>query len=218
MKKVFLALIALATTGCAPQYSDFFPYHDDGTPKPSVAVLPYFNDTHTKFSWDLAKELTDSTYEELKKHGTLFLPSQATLHKQMAETTKSELLSTHDLMPFLYFQPEHFVVVLDLVEHKFVPYQRGRIKPLYPAHVHPDDAVVLVMKVRLRVVDIRGGEPKLVLQEVVDSNHVIAKQDLAESMLLHGKDKYLRSALGMAHARLVRDIVEKIERITSFQR
>lgn len=181
-------------------------------------MLPYFDDTHTKFSWDLAKELTNSTYTELMQHGKLFLPTQATLQKQMAETNKSELLSTHDLMPFLYFQPEHFVVVLDLIEHKIVPYHRGRIKPLYPAHVHPDDAVVLVMKVRLRVVDIRGGEPKVVRQEVVDSNHVIAKQELAESMLLYGKDKYLQSALGMAHARLVRDIVEKIERITSYQK
>jgi hypothetical protein len=218
MKRALFFFIALAVSGCSPQYSDFFPYHDDGTPKPYVAFVPIISECKSEVPWDVTRELTNDMRREMMKHGKLFLSREADIQKQLAACSKKDLTSS-DLMPSLYFQPAHFVVVLELVEHRQVPYERGKIKPLYLAYVpNPEDAYVLMMKIRVKIVDIRGGEPKLIRQEMILSNHVMQKDALKESIALWGKKGYLSSPLGIAHARFVRDVVEKIERITSYQR
>jgi len=220
MFRLFALFLALFCSSCSHEYSDFFPYHDDGTPKPHVALIPVINESKgtSTFSWDVAKEFTQDIRLVLMKQGKLFLLPQDQVKKQLASCTLTELTSTKDLMPFLYFQPAHFVVVMELVEHKLVPYKRGKIKPLYPANIPADQAEVLKMKMRLKVIDIRGGEPKLIRQEVLDSNHIVKKGAVTESEALHGSPAFSSSPLGLAYARFERDIAEKIERITSFQK
>lgn len=44
------AVIALIMAGCSgPRYIDYFPYHDDGTPKPKVAVMPILDSSYEVF-------------------------------------------------------------------------------------------------------------------------------------------------------------------------
>ncbi len=213
-------LLCVLVVGCKAQYSDFFPYHDDGTPKPYVALVPVFDESNSKLPWDLSQELTTGIRTQLKRSGKIYIPPEKELKKALASTSKAELTSSNDLMPFLHFQPAHMVVILELIEHKIVPYQRGKIKPLYPAFTPADEACVLMMKMRFKVVDIRGSEPKIIRQEVVDSNHSFSKTAMAESIFTHKEkeDVYPSTPLGLAHARLERDIAERIERITGIQR
>lgn len=217
MKRLLLGLLALTTIGCNRQYSDFFPYHDNGTPKPHVALVPMMEACKPNEPWDVSKDFSMQIRNKLMHHGRIFVPTEGDLKKQIASTTKGELVNSKDLMPFLYFQPAHFVVVTELVDYEVVPYKRGAIKPLYVAHIPADQAEVLKMKVRLRIIDIRGGEPKLIRQEMVDSNHMITKEALKRSEALHGTEAFQSSELGIAYGRLINQLVEKIEKATAYQ-
>lgn len=218
MKRYALLLVVVLFTGCRPQYSDFFPYHDDGSAKPHVAFVPVINRCPDPLPWNVADELTKDIRTDLMKKGDLFLFRAEDVKKQLANISDKELTSSKDLMPFLYFQPAHFVVLLELVDYRVVPYKRGTIKPLYIAKIDSDDASVLMMKVRLKIVDIRGNEPRIIRQEVIASNHMVTNNALAESKAVRKSAAFLSSPFGLAQARFSRDVAEKIEKITSFQR
>ena len=218
MYRLFVICCALLCVGCHSQHSDFFPYYDDGTPKPYVTCLPVMNDCSQKLPWNVPEELTKDLRTYLMQQGRLFLPPMAQTQKAFALSDEKELASSKDLMPFLNFQPSHFVVLLQLIEYKQVPYERGKIKPLYIANLAPDQAMVLMIKLRLKVVDIRGNEPKIIRQEIFESNHVIAKNAMAESKRLFGTPHFGASPIGMVNARLVRDLAVKIEGITCSQK
>jgi len=217
MKRLILFAALLLLSGCARQYADFFPYSDDGTPKPHVALIPVIDQCHPSLSWDFAKEVSGSLRNELMKHGRIFVPREADLQKQLSCCSQKEICSLKDQMPCLFFQPAHFVVVLELLDFKDVPYVPGKIKPLYVMNQPGDDAIVLMLKMRLKIVDIRGGEPKVVRQEIVESNHVMRKADYEEALLTHGRDGFRASSVGLAEGRLVSDLAAKIEKITCYQ-
>ncbi len=213
----FFVLSLFCSVSCSTQYSDFFPYHDDGTLKPYVSILPLGDHSNSGLAWNLSEELTGKVRHRLMQDGRLFVPPATQIHKQLVASGAQDLTTSADLAPFLSFQPAHFVVVMDLIEHRIVPYQRGAIKPIYPANIASDRAVVLLMKLRLRVVDIRGGQPHVVRQELVESNHVMDKLAMDESIHKRGTPTYGSTALAMAHARLVSDVVAKIEQLTCFR-
>ena len=218
MKRLITICLALLCAGCKSQYSDFFPYHNDGTPKPYVTMVPIFDESRNGLPWNVSEELTVGIRNCLKKEGKIYIPPEKDLKKAMSSVTQKELTSTKDSMPFLFFQPAHFVVVLELLEHKTVPYQRGKIKPLYPAFTPDDEACVLMMKIRLKVVDIRGSEPKIIRQEIVESNHAMSKDAMVKSIIARENRVFGTSPVGIAHARLERDLAAQIEKITCFQR
>jgi len=212
----------MCLTACATRYSDFFPCHDDGTLKPSVCLLPVIDRSDSHLPWDMASQFSEKIRTQLMYDGRLFIPPKDVIERQLSSTGYSNdavnLATTVDLKPFLKFQPEHFVIVMELVEHRTVPYIRGKIKPIYPSNLEPDHAVVLLIKLRIRVVDIRGGEPRIVRQELIESNHVIDKTAIADAVAQYGTKTFGTTQLAIAHARLCQDIVAKIEQLTCFRR
>ena len=212
------ALVIMLTGACKAQYSDFFPYHNDGTPKPYVSMVPVYDESDSKLPWNVSDELTAGIRKNLMSEGKIYLPPDRELKKGLQVVSQKELTLSKDLMPFLHFQPAHFVIVLELIEHKIVPYQRGKIKPLYPSFTPDQEACVLMMKVRFKVVDIRGQDPKVIRQEIIESNHAMSKNAIAESIMAHSDRVFGSSELGIAHARLERDLAERIQKITSYQK
>lgn len=150
--------------------------------------------------------------------GNLYIPSEKAINKQLAAVANDNLATTIDLKPFLQFHPSHFVIVMDLIEHRVVPYQRGKIKPLYVADIPSDDAVVLLMKLKLRVVDIRGATPRIVRQEVIESNHMMEKNAVEQSIAKFGTPTFGITPLAVAHARLAKDVASKIEQMACFKK
>ena len=120
MKRILFGLFALTAVSCSRQYSDFFPYHDNGTPKPHVALVPMIEECKPQEPWNVAKDFSLNIRNGLMHHGKIFIPTEGDLQKQIASTTKKELVNSKDLMPFLYFQPAHFVVVTELVGGGFL--------------------------------------------------------------------------------------------------
>jgi hypothetical protein len=66
---------------------------------------------------------------------------------------------------------------------------------------------------RIRVFDLRGSKPEVILQEFVRQTHVIPKpSDLKE----HNPERwkkvtYAVSPMGLAHAQLAKEVVKRIE-------
>ena len=209
---VFLLLVGLSF-GCTSKYSDFFPYYDDGRPKPSIALLPVADISQNKPSWDVAGELYDAMKYRLMREGKVFIPPEDQIIIKAGSCTTQELMDTSNLRLFERFQPSQYVVIVELLDYKQVPYVRGKITPLYIASISADNAKVLMVKLRLRIIDIRGKTPRIVRQEIIESNHMIEENALADSARLKKTEAYSSSPIGIAHARIVRDMVKKIDDI-----
>jgi len=111
-----------------------------------------------------------------------------------------------------------FVVVSELVEHKDIPYRGQKMQSLYTKDGDVD--TVLAMKLRVRVVDLRTAQPRIVLQEVVHSNHMVRKHERSVDyrQIGWGSSGYEETAVGVAHRRLAEELAGRIDRYASFMR
>lgn len=209
LRSILFAFLALLTTSCASRYSEFSHYSDEGRVKPKVALLPLVNSTSLSLDWDVADELTKGVYASLRKNGHLYLAPETEVHKKLRGMDKEDF--TSPVFPHATeFAPSEFVVLLELIGHENLPYEKGKIKPVYPASGKISH--VISMMVRVQVFDIRSEQPKMVLHEIVRSNHMIPTTiaHIEPQERSWGHDRYNFSPLGMAHARLERDLANRL--------
>ena len=180
-------------------------YHDDGRVKPRVALLPIYDRSGEEFAWSLSDELTHAIYQRMLNRGTLCLSDLAEMKKLMP-----------DMNPFgqefgwlkKSFHGHEFIVFSELVEHSIHPKQShgSFFDKLTPS-------CELDMTVRLRIFDLRGETPEIILQEIVRQTHLIPKQDAVTDQD-PGKWKhktYTVSPLGFSHYQLSKELVSRIE-------
>ncbi len=217
--RFLVLLICLCSLGCSRQYSDFFPYHDDGRLKPVVALIPVIDSSSSGLPWDLSREFTSGIRSRMMRNGSLFLIPQEAVDLCIEPYSKDELLSCNFSYAKLFPNIE-YAMVLELIDHHELPYERGKIKPLYLSHGKDEGAVVLQMKMRLKVIDLRQGQPKIILQEIMDSNHMINKEqkEIDYHKFSWGNKMYTATPYGIAHARMVRDIAQRIESMIAAKR
>lgn len=214
--RAILSLIALvlvvgcSTSGCSTKYSDFFPRRDDGSVKPSLVLLPIESEVVVPLSGDWAREMTEGLRQQLMEEGSLFMPPETAVQR-ILERSPMDWYHTKDLNAFRAFAPSQFVACLEVVDYHEQPYKRGECTPLYPASIDPDRASVVCIKVRLKIVDIRGSTPKIVRRELVQSNHVVEKNAIRNHLAMEQEGSISGSALLMVHARLLQDLAQKIE-------
>ncbi len=198
-----VAAAALCLGGCAPRYGDTSLYQSSGRQKAIVAVLPVIDKTAGKdLPWDLSQELTDEirkrVYESkqiylLRDGGTIELAQQMTTpNPQDISTTIVDQLGSAE-----------YAIVTEIVAQAE--------KPVIPGHA--EKGGVLDLEVRLRVVDLRKRTPRVILQEVLGQEVVIAGayMNYDYSQMAWGTESFNRTPLGMAHQRLVRDLVSRAE-------
>lgn len=210
MKQIFGILATLALlASCGPRYVDYYPYHEDGRSKPSVVLLPIQDDSESGLSWNLGQELDQRMEYRLLDDATLFLVSNA-----KDERTEKRDYFGKDLSFARQYGKADFVVAMELIEHKVVPYGKEKIYPLYPIH-NRECENVLMMKMRVRVLDIRGEEPVIVLQEIHQSNHMLPKgRDRLETGTQGwGTESYPKSPYAIAHQQMMNDITHRFEQI-----
>ena len=68
------------------------------------------------------------------------------------------------------------------------------------------------MGVRLRILDLRGSEPKIVLQEKIYDSYYIPKTLFPTdyNTVSWGTEEYKNSPLGIAHTRLIKEITTRV--------
>jgi hypothetical protein len=160
-------------------------------------------------SWNLSEELTSKIRYKMLKEGDIFLSPEDHIRAVIEETPA--LATTAAPLPLTTkLRPCEFVAVVDIISHKTLPYKRQAIKPVYPA-VGPIKYVV-AMKARVKIIDIRQEHPRVVLHEIIHSNHLI-NEDVATLDVDNkawGDEHYNYTSLGIAHSRLGRDIAQRL--------
>jgi hypothetical protein len=190
-----LILLASVLLGaCSSNETQISRFHDDGRAKPVVAVAQLIDTTSIDMPWSLSEELTTSIVKKLSQTGAIFV-------KIKEDLAYSENPFGQDLSWVKReFPEEEFAVFLELVRHEAVPAVKGKPKT--------DVSHNLEMAVRARVIDLRGHEPRIVLQEMVKDAYFIPKTLIPTdySRAVWGTDEFRKSPMGIAHAGLVQEI------------
>ncbi len=175
-------------------------YHEDGRAKP-IAALPAMIDT-TLFDapWSIAEELTASIVQSISGRDTIYIQSQDDF--AIAENPFGSDLSWMKRE----FQNQEFAVFLELAEHELVP--SVKLKNVHPQEI----AHNLNMGIRIRVIDLRGSAPKIVLQEMVRNSYYIPKTLLPTdyNIISWGSEEYKKTPMGIAHSQIAQEIAARI--------
>ena len=204
-----LFVCLLLCSGCSRQYAEFIKYHDDGRSKPTVTLLPIIDAAGHQLPWDVSEEITEAIRERLMQAGELYLPSTEEVDQLVRQAGSAKKL-VQQVGRTTNLVTSDYVVVMELVDHRKVPYFRQKVKPIYVAE--GEISSVLMMMVRLKVLDVRQDKAKVVLQQIVHSNHMIPKNKERSSYsdTKWGSETYLATPMGQAHSRLGRDLSKQI--------
>jgi len=215
MSRILFAVIAaLLLASCQEQSSgdDYTTkYYDDGRSKPSVAIVPVIDSTSYEVSWSLSEEFSLMIRKKLSRNGSIYLSKEF--------DTKTAPALTHN--PFSNdiswvkqaYPKEEFIVFCELVEHSNMPVEKSNAEKIMSAEKLKEVSTNLNMGMRIRVIDLRRAEPKIVLQELIKDSYFISKNhiDTDYSLITWGIDEYETSPMGMAHNMLSKEVAERIE-------
>ncbi len=207
-------LLAVMVTSCGPRFNDYYPYNEDGRSKPMVILLPMIDRSDSGLCWNVAEEIEQNLRFRLMDNGYLYVLPDKAYASALNGVDEADYFGA-DIDFASNFCNGEFVVAMELMEHCIVPYVPQTITPIYPVYNRSCDNV-LMMKLRLRIIDIRCGKPKVILQEIVQSNHMIPRDrdNLDYTSFCWGSAPYCRTPLALDHQRLASDVAARIEKIT----
>lgn len=150
-----------------------------------VAILPMVDRIGVDLPWDISQELTDGIREKVLSKDQMQVI-------QNPDEVK-DILNNLDA-----FSSYDHVVCLELVGYEEV--SKGKLSELN-------------MDVKVRVINVAAG--KVVKEEVIRSTHLLPHGDglIDYSDVNYGSSDYLNTPKSVAHHRLSRDIVEKVNKI-----
>lgn len=210
MSRVAIGLVlALLSTGCnQSRFSQQTVYNEQAHSRPVVAIVPLIDSTKNDISWSMSEELTATIFHRLSQRDKLYLVDI----EKIKTNLKKVPTGINPFGPSLAwtkkaFSKDEFVVFMELIEHDEIPLRHQ--KTASPEEVSAE----LNMTVRIRVVDLRGEEPKIILQEMVHDSHHIPKQFTQTNFyqVPWGRESYSISPLGLAHAQLSKEIATRLE-------
>ena len=175
-------------------------FFEDGRAKPLIAIPSLVDATSCDLSWNLSEELTSLVVKKVSDGGSICVLSGDDL-------TFTENPFTSDLTWMKReFADQEFVAFLELVEHEIAPVNSN-------AEVPFETAMNLKMSVRLRVIDLRGLAPRIVLQEMVRDSYYIPRTQIPVDYktVVWGSDEYKSTPMAVAHMQLVQEISSRIK-------
>ncbi|MFZ4773151.1 MAG: CT253 family lipoprotein [Chlamydiia bacterium] len=196
--------ICLLLFGCSQStLSDQTAFHDDGRKKPIVCLLSVFDSSVADLPWSISEEFTTNIQQNLIKSKQLYLIQDYPLVNYL-------LSQDHNYKPFqqnldilnqLPLQSE-FVVFLELIRHEF----EGENSFVQQKN-H------LGMAMRVRVIDLRGKAPKIILQELLEKKASIQGSLSFVDFRAHpwGSSSFSLLPIGMAHNEFCDLLAERIQ-------
>lgn len=224
MRRFFLPLFtvilfSLASFGCQSKGAKLqsFRYYENARQKPIAALIPLIKRVdNEKLTWDVSQEITSEIQRRIINRGQIFLnPVQISSALKTKLNTNDLINLTRDDLASLKAQNE-YAIFMELLEHKEISSLEDEDTPSKEENL----GKVLAIKVRVRVFDLRGEEPKVLLQEILHSNHFIPKveRDTNYQKVVWGGDSYNASVYGRAHAKLEKDLAHQIENYISISK
>ena len=184
-------------------------YHEDGRSKPIVALVPVFDRSCAQVSWNLSEEFTDHLRQRFLKRSNFYLNTPEQINEEIGALNEIDNPFACDFSWIgNVFKEEEFVIFSELVEHNIHP------KPLKNNFLDKlTPSCELSMTMRVRIFDMRGENPEIVLQELFHQSHLIPKpSDLKEQNPDRWKKMtFFITPLGLAHAQFSKEIAKRIE-------
>jgi hypothetical protein len=174
-----------------------------------VAVLPVINNNENPdLTWDISTELTDEIRNRIYDSKKIYLLREGG-NREMAQ-----LLSTPNIKAISKNVTEslgaaQFVVVSEIIEQDEEKYGLGPGDHPFRSEV----GAILSLALRVRVIDLRNEKPKVILQEILDNDFVISRayMNCDYKKMPWGTEAFTRTPMGIAHNRLIRTLVSRIE-------
>lgn len=208
MGRHLFALLCLSLAGCS-QNSDSNPVRYQKT-KPNVAFVP-LKESEPFCYWDLGKELTDDTVQEMVTKNTVYITPYNQFKTALENTGECDYFSS-DLNFANYFGSSDFLVVSELLRHEIVPFN-----PTARTDVdHKKNFAqfqVLDLGTRVRVLDLRYENPKVILQKFVDTREIISGTEtkIDYSEIRPENELYASTPLCRGHKKIAHELAREIE-------
>lgn len=205
-----VSLLALIAGGCGDkQSSQTQSYNQTATQtKPIVSVVPVIDNTKNTYDWSLSDELSSALYYRLSQQDRLFLVDAPRVRAKTKKLGEGQNPFGPDISWVKKnFHGDEFVVFLELVEHEEV-LKQDRKRPSAQENCSAD----LNMSMRVRVFDLRGTEPKVVLQELIHDTHFIPRQftHINFHQVAWGDESFNISPMGLAHSEFTKEIASRL--------
>lgn len=207
----FITLIAVACGG--PRYVDYFPYHDDGTPKPKVALMPILDSSDAGLSWDMTEELSQGIYTQLMNSGEFYVPTPREIGPVAAKCGDLDFFAS-ELPCVREFANTDFIVAMEVIEHSVALCDPcSQVKR--PLECSMPSNRTLSIRVRIKVIDIRCEKPKIVLYEIFKTCYTLtqSRSGLDCDNICWGAEDYEKTPYGIAHDRLIRNLSARLEEV-----
>jgi len=213
MKKLQATLLSslLLLSACGRPYTDTTLYDKNGQIKPVVKVLPcQVKSNEIAVAWDLSQEFTDELRRRVFESPKLYL-------ERGGETMEiAKALSTPDpknipSAPLKDLECADFVMITELVEQRQTPY--GFTSLAESKHRLEESGAILQLAFRVRVLDCRFEQPRVILQELLQTSQVVPKPYLSADYekTVWGTEPFHHTPLGMAHSKLLREAIGHVE-------
>lgn len=204
------ALITLLAVGCSgPRYVDYFPYHDDGTPKPKVALMKIIDSSQSGVPWDVSDELTQALYYDLMNSGELYVLSPQEIGLSWDRQESLDFFG-NDMEFVNECGNADFIVALELIEH-------SSIEPMALVNGAPQcdqSSRALTMRVRIKVIDVRCQEPRIILYEILTNSYTISsKGEIDYTQFGWGTPGYAITPCARVHQRMINNLACRLEEV-----
>jgi len=200
MKLILSTLITLFAVGCGgPRYVEYFPHHDDGTPKPKVALIPVVDSSKSGLTWDMSRELSEGIYYELMNSGQIYVMQPQEIGPIWNQRGSIDFFAP-DMSFAKDFACADFVVAMELVDHT--------VKSVDSCNR------VLTLNMRLRVMDVRYDKPRVVLYELVKADYqaAIPSNDVTGGASW-GDRGYSLTPCAKCHQRMIDNVAARLEQV-----
>lgn len=189
--------LALALASCGPHYVDYFPYHDDGTPKPQVALLPVIDASGCQSAWNIDLELTNCINYEMMDSGELFLLPGEEIQRAIVNIGNADWFESDQALAKQLCDAD-FLTVIELIQQKTCPSTRPGMSKLN-------------LRARIKVVDLRCRGTRVVLQEITEGEYLVCTQ----APLCNEPEPFQATSMGKAHRFFAGMLAKRIENVIS---
>lgn len=206
-----VSVLALIAGGCNDNnQNNSQAYQQTATQgKPVVSIVPVIDNTKSEYDWNLSDELSSMIYYRIAQQDNVAIVEAPRVRAKTKKIKESDNPFGPDISWIKNtFQGDQFVVFLELVEHEEV-YKQDRKKTAAIEECSAD----LNMSMRVRVFDLRGKEPKIVLQELIHDSHFIPRQFTQANFyqVPWGHESFSISPIGLAHAEFTKEVSSRLE-------
>lgn len=159
LRTLFALLVSVIVTGCGPHYVDYFPYHDDGTIKPHVALLPMYDELDVPLPFNASIDMTNIIHYELMDSGQLYLLPYCDIKEGLAKIGTVDFCGSDQALAEQFGEAD-FIVLIELINHKTDAANNSGLSQL-------------TMKARLKIIDARCRKPRIALQEFICREYIV---------------------------------------------